>query len=196
MKIFPKTAFYVASATEQDVLNVKERGGLLQPLTRMVSSVPITLAGNQFLQVSPTTTGRILLATPVSTVQTSVPAVATSDKIKKDKLMEKDGKTRLYYHCDRPARVQEAWPRPTGWEDESWTFGQVAEETYSRADFFCVSCLESDGGGHWIVDSSNEEDEQSFNVNITSNNYDEDFAHLTQQLEERSQKKGLTIIIY
>lgn len=186
----------MASATEQDVLNVKKEGGLLQPATRMVSGVPISPAENQFLQASPTTIGRILLATPVSTAQTSVPAVATSHEIKKDTLMEKDGKTRLYFHCDRPARVQEAWPRPAGWEDESWTFGQVAEETYSRADFSCFSCLEGDGGGHWIVDSSNEEDKQSFNVDITSNNYDEEFAYLAQQLEERSQKKGLTIIIY
>ena len=83
MKIVPKTVFYVASATEQDVLNVKKEGGLLQPTTRMVSGVPITLVENQFLQASPTTTGRILLATPVSTAQTSVPAVATSGEINK-----------------------------------------------------------------------------------------------------------------
>lgn len=79
MKIFPKTAFYVATATAQDVLNVKKKGGLLQPSTKMVSGALI--AKCQSNHYTTRTTSGVLTRVfflRVSTAQTSVPAVTAT----------------------------------------------------------------------------------------------------------------------
>lgn len=109
-------------------------------------------------------------------------------------LMEKDGKTRLYYHHDQPPKVKEAWPQHAGWGEGAWALGEVAEETFANADFFCVSCLVRNGTDHWIVRPANEEN-APFNVNYLHDS-NANYAHLAQRLEDHSHKKGLTVIIY
>lgn len=135
--------------------------------------------------------------------------------------MENDGITRLYYYHDHPYMVQEAWPQHTGWEDKDWTYGQEAKAKYDSADFICVTVREADslettnrlvnvfknllgikvappkrirGKHYWRVRIPGESWDKRFIVNRIGFGY-EDFANLAKVLEQRTDKKGLTILI-
>ncbi len=120
--------------------------------------------------------------------------------------MEKDGKTRVYYYHNHPYKVKEAWPQPAGWDDNSWTFGEEAEEAYQRAEFICVSVYETKmtgfGSGrkkkescYWSVHPKgyNTSDEW-FDINRIGHEEDK-YAYLAKKLEEHTGKKGLTILV-
>lgn len=116
--------------------------------------------------------------------------------------MEPDGSTRLYYYHEHPSVVvKEAWPQPVGWGDGTWTEGREAQEIYDRADFVCVNVHISDRESgktieyFWSVGRKGEDSRYWFKVNRVGIPHDQDYANLARQLEEKTKRKGLTVLI-
>lgn len=112
-----------------------------------------------------------------------------------EKNMKKNKKTRVYHYHDHPYRVRKVWPKRGYVSDGVWIEGEKAEVVYRGADYICVSIRVHKGQDYWSVQPGPVQTGESFEVDFKGESDKEHYAQLTKELENRSCKKGLTILV-
>lgn len=116
--------------------------------------------------------------------------------------MEPDGVTRLYYCYEQPSiKVAEAYPDNTNWRNGSWINSSQAKKIYNRAEFICVSAhffgdtCSREIKYNWGVYPQGIKANKRFEVERSHPYTDKDYEDLIRELQRRTHKKGLTVLI-